>query len=55
MAKKPEQTAQVKARVLVAGTFGKADDVVLVDSGEASTEIDKDPDAVAYAESIRQE
>lgn len=54
VAKEPEVAALVKARVLVACTYGKPDDVVEVTSAEvdASPELDAHPDAVAYAESL---
>lgn len=44
----------VKARVLVGGAYGKANDVVEVPAAEAevSGELDAHPDAVAYALSI---
>ena len=51
----PEAPAEtVKARVLVAGAYGKPDDVVEVSAAEAeaSSELDAHPDAVAYAESL---
>jgi hypothetical protein len=46
-----------KARVLVTGSFGTADDVVSLPAediaqGAASGQIDPHPDAVAYAESL---
>lgn len=45
---------QVKARVLMAGIYGKVGDVVLVDKDEAEASGDLDPhkDSVAYAESV---
>lgn len=44
----------VKARVLVDGAYGKANDVVEVPAAEAesSGELDAHPDAVAYAQSL---
>lgn len=53
-AKKPAET---KARVLCAGHFGKPDDVVVIPAEElelalASGQVDIDPEAVAYAESL---
>jgi hypothetical protein len=61
MAKKPaEQAADgtVKARVIVAGTFGKMNDVVTLDKAAAEAaqalgDVDAHPDAVAYAESLK--
>ena len=53
--KQPQAT---KVRVLVAGAFGQPDDVVELD-GEAlaqalaSGQVDDNPAAVAYAESLR--
>lgn len=46
---------KVKARVLVDGVFGKVDDVVTVtaDEAKASSDLDADPAAVAYAESLK--
>lgn len=59
MAKK-EQPAdgKVKARVIVAGLFGKMNEVVELDkdaaeAAKASGDIDTHPDAVAYAESLK--
>lgn len=56
MAKNQTATAAetVKARVLVDGAYGKANDVVDVTAAEAesSGELDAHPDAVAYALSI---
>jgi hypothetical protein len=48
----------VKARVIVAGLFGKMNDVVVLDKAEAEAaqamgDIDTHPDAVAYAESLK--
>ena len=44
----------VKARVLVAGNYGKPDTVVTVTeaAAAASSELDSHPDAVAYVESL---
>ena len=47
-----------KARVLMDGAFGKADDVVELGGEEltqalASGQVDADPAAVAYAESLQ--
>ena len=53
-----KQTGATKVRVLVAGAFGQPDDVVELD-GEAlaqalaSGQVDADPAAVAYAESLQ--
>ena len=56
MAKNQTPTAAetVKARVLVDGAYGKANDVVDVPAAEAETsgELDANPEAVAYAESL---
>lgn len=56
MAKNQTPTAAetVKARVLVDGAYGKANDVVEVSAAEAeaSGELDAHPDAVAYALSL---
>ena len=56
--KKPiEQTGTVKARVLVACAFGVPDDVVEVTAEQAkahASEVDPNPEAVAYAESLKQ-
>lgn len=52
-----KQTTATKVRVLVEGAFGKPDDVIELD-GEAlaqalaSGQVDADPEAVAYAESL---
>lgn len=54
--KKPDASAPVKARVLVACSYGKPNDVVLIDASEAENArglIDTNPDAVAYAESLQ--
>jgi hypothetical protein len=60
MAKKPAEQADgtVKARVIVAGTFGKMNDVVTLDKATAEAaqalgDVDAHPDAVAYAESLK--
>lgn len=47
-------TPKVKARVLVDGVFGKADDVVEVteEEAQASGQLDANPAAVQYAESL---
>ena len=47
----------MKARVLVDGAFGKADQVVELDGDQlaqaiASGQVDPHPEAVAYAESL---
>jgi len=53
-----KQTGATKVRVLVAGAFGQPDDVVELD-GEAlaqalaSGQVDANPEAVAYAESLQ--
>ena len=53
-----KQTGATKVRVLVAGAFGQPDDVVELE-GEAlaqalaSGQVDADPAAVAYAESLQ--
>ena len=52
-----KQSTTTKARVLVDGAFGKPDDVVELE-GEAlaqalaSGQVDANPEAVAYAESL---
>ena len=53
-----KQTGATKVRVLVDGAFGKADAVVELDGDElaqalASGQVDADPAAVAYAESLK--
>lgn len=60
MAKKPDPAdeGKVKARVIVSGSFGKVDEVALLDKTElaaaiAMGEVDPHPDAVAYAESLK--
>ena len=53
-----KQAQATKVRVLVAGAFGKPDDVIELE-GEAlaqalaSGQVDADPAAVAYAESLQ--
>lgn len=48
------RSRNVKARVLVDGSFGKVNDVVTVSASvaKASSDLDADPDAVAHAESL---
>lgn len=52
-----KQTGATKVRVLVAGAFGQPDDVIELE-GEAlaqalaSGQVDANPEAVAYAESL---
>lgn len=46
--------AKIKARVLVAGSWGNVNDVVEIPGGTVSSELDAHPDAVAYAESLGQ-
>ena len=52
-----KQTGATKLRVLVAGNYGQPDDVIELD-GEAlaqalaSGQVDANPEAVAYAESL---
>jgi hypothetical protein len=58
MATKKQDDGKSKARVLVAGMFGKTDDVVeldkaAIDAGVAIGELDDHPEAVAYAESLK--
>ena len=53
---KPEDDT-VKVRVLFTGTFGKINDVVLLDkaqaeAAQASGDVDAHAEAVAYAESL---
>lgn len=52
--KTKSEDGQVKARVLVDCAHGKCNDVVLVplSVADASPELDANPDAVAYAESL---
>jgi hypothetical protein len=57
MATKKLPTA-TKVRVLVEGAFGKPDDVIALEGEElaqalASGQVDADPAAVAYAESLK--
>lgn len=53
-----KQTGATKLRVLVEGVFGKPDDVIELE-GEAlaqalaSGQVDANPEAVAYAESLQ--
>lgn len=52
-----KQTGTTKLRVLVEGAFGKPDDVIALEGEElaqalASGQVDADPAAVAYAESL---
>lgn len=51
--KQDKQEGAVKARVLVDGAYGKVDDVVDVPAGTQSPDLDTHPDAVAYAESLK--
>lgn len=54
---KAEKTEKVKARVLMDCPFGKVDDVVEVAEAEAKSHaayLDANPEAVAYAESLKQ-
>lgn len=58
MAKKPEEGAPVRARVLVDCAYGKPDEVIdiaadLIDS--LAGVVDADPAAVEYAESLTKE
>ena len=53
-----KQSTTTKARVLVDGAFGKADDVIEIEdealeSAVASGQVDATPEAVAYAESLK--
>lgn len=53
-----KQTGTTKLRVLVGGAFGKPDDVIELEGEElaqalASGQVDADPAAVAYAESLK--
>ena len=54
MATKPKADSVVKARVLVDCEHGKCNEVVTVAASvaESSPELDADPSAVAYAESL---
>lgn len=52
-----KQTGATKVRVLVEGAFGKPDDVIELEGEElaqalASGQVDANPEAVAYAESL---
>lgn len=52
-----KQTGTTKLRVLVEGAFGKPDDVIALEGEElaqalASGQVDDNPAAVAYAESL---
>ena len=52
-----KQTSATKLRVLVEGAFGKPDDVIELEGEElaqalASGQVDANPEAVAYAESL---
>ena len=53
-----KQAAATKVRVLVEGAFGKPDDVIELEGEElaqalASGQVDDNPAAVAYAESLK--
>lgn len=53
-----KQTSATKLRVLVEGAFGKPDDVIALEGEElaqalASGQVDDNPEAVAYAESLQ--
>lgn len=51
------QDAPVKVRVLAACTLGQPDDVVEISAAEVEAlagQVDADPAAVAYAESLKQ-
>ncbi len=53
-----KQTGATKLRVLVEGAFGKPDDVIELEGEElaqamASGQVDDNPAAVAYAESLK--
>lgn len=53
-----KQTGATKLRVLVEGAFGKPDDVIELEGEElaqamASGQVDDNPVAVAYAESLK--
>lgn len=57
---KKQTTNTVKARVLVDGTFGRINQVIeiladQVEQAEQSGQVDTNPDAVAYAESLKAE
>ncbi len=52
-----KKTGATKVRVLVEGAFGKPDDVIELEGEElaqalASGQVDANPEAVAYAESL---
>lgn len=53
-----KQTGATKVRVLVEGAFGKPDEVIELEGEElaqalASGQVDANPEAVAYAESLQ--
>ena len=53
-----KQTTATKVRVLVEGSYGKPDDVIELEGEElaqalASGQVDDNPAAVAYAESLK--
>lgn len=53
-----KQTGATKVRVLVAGNYGKPDDVIELEGAAlaqavASGQVDPEPAAVAYAESLQ--
>ena len=53
-----KQTGATKLRVLVEGAFGKPDDVIELEGEDlaqalASGQVDANPEAVAYAESLQ--
>lgn len=53
-----KQSQATKVRVLVEGAFGKPDDVIELEGEElaqalASGQVDANPEAVAYAESLQ--
>jgi hypothetical protein len=53
-----KQTGATKVRVLVEGNYGKPDDVIALEGDElaqavASGQVDPEPAAVAYAESLQ--
>lgn len=52
--KKTEAAGPVKARVLVTGVFGEINSVIEIDAetANAAEELDPNPEAVAYAESL---
>ena len=51
-AKGETPAGKVEGRVTVDGTFGKVNDIVLVDEGVEYSEVDTAPAAVAYAKSL---